>query len=145
MSLCNFCQARVVEGMLFCEECGTPLLPHLPGSPRPATARLLILPHQRPLELRGPGTWILGRKRGTDSDAVYLDLSPFGAYEQGVSRKHARLEITPQGRAYLTDLGSRNGTWIDDRRLIPHRPYPLPQKAILRLGRLEIEWYHPPS
>ncbi len=145
MPVCAFCQASVIDGMLFCAECGAALIPQIGGS-RPTTARLLVPALNQSLELRGPGVWILGRKRGTTPDgAIYLDLSPYNAYELGVSRAHARLEIRRDGRGYLTDLASRNGTWVNGRRLQPHQPYPLPPVATLRLGRLKLAWYHPPS
>ncbi len=35
----------------------------------------------------------------------------------GVSRRHARLEVLDDGGAVLEDLGSRNGTWIGERRI----------------------------
>ncbi len=35
----------------------------------------------------------------------------------GVSRCHARLEMLEDGGAVIEDLGSRNGTWVGDRRI----------------------------
>ena len=54
----------------------------------------------------GEGEHILGR----DPDAEILLDSP------GVSRRHARLTISA-GRATIEDLGSKNGTFVDDRRV----------------------------
>ena len=35
----------------------------------------------------------------------------------GVSRRHARLEVLEDGGAVLEDAGSRNGTWVGERRV----------------------------
>ncbi len=54
--------------------------------------------------------------------------------DQHISRRHA--EITRQGSTfYITDLESRNGTFIGETRLTPRQPTPLPGAAIVRLGR----------
>jgi pSer/pThr/pTyr-binding forkhead associated (FHA) protein len=51
-----------------------------------------------------------------------------------VSRRHAM--ICPLEDGYeIVDLFSRNGTWIDDQRLIPNKPYPLPSGSLLRIGQ----------
>ena len=49
----------------------------------------------------------IGRDREND---IVLDDSK-------VSRRHAILEVTVKGRIYLTDMGSRNGTFVNDRRI----------------------------
>jgi hypothetical protein len=46
--------------------------------------------------------------RGTESDIVVPDT--------GVSRKHIKLEVTEFG-TILTDLGSTNGTFVEDQRV----------------------------
>ncbi len=46
--------------------------------------------------------------RGSESDIVVDDT--------GVSRKHVRLEVTDHG-TILTDLGSTNGTFVEDQRV----------------------------
>ncbi len=54
--------------------------------------------------------------------------------DQHISRQHA--EITRQGSTfYITDLDSRNGTFIGETRLPPRTPTPLPGAAVVRLGR----------
>ena len=82
------------------------------------------------------GEFVLGRKAGTTSEML-LDLAPFGAYSLGVSRRHVVIRRAANGYIVL-DLGSVNGTFLEEERLIPHRVYPLPNGAHLRLGRMRI-------
>jgi pSer/pThr/pTyr-binding forkhead associated (FHA) protein len=79
---------------------------------------------------------VIGRKVGTTSD-VSLDLSPSGAYHLGISRRHAVIQRTEHGYEVL-DLGSVNGTWLNDQRLVPHKSYPLASGSYLRLGRMRL-------
>ncbi|WP_119072732.1 FHA domain-containing protein [Aggregatilinea lenta] len=66
-----------------------------------------------------------------------LDLTPYGAVEQGVSRRH--LEITRQhDTIFVTDLGSANSTYLNGQRLIPREARILRDNDELRLGRLVI-------
>jgi len=66
-----------------------------------------------------------------------LDLTPYGAVELGVSRRH--LELTRQHDTIMvTDLGSANSTYINGQRLIPREPRILRDNDELRLGRMVI-------
>lgn len=53
---------------------------------------------------------------------------------QSSSRRHARLD-REENYLFVTDLGSRNGTFINDTQLIPHKVYALSDKDELRLGQ----------
>jgi FHA domain len=80
--------------------------------------------------------FVIGRKVGTTSEGL-LDLSPSGGYHLGVSRRHA--VIRRKEHAYeVVDLGSANGTWLNDERLLPHKPYPLDSGSHLRLGSMRL-------
>jgi len=54
--------------------------------------------------------------------------------DERVSRRHARLEWSG-GELRVIDLGSRNGTWVDGERLIPHQPRTFSGARALRAGR----------
>jgi hypothetical protein len=54
--------------------------------------------------------------------------------DQKLSRRHARFDPGPEG-VELVDLGSRNGTWVNERAVQHHRLVP---GDILRLGGLRI-------
>ena len=59
-----------------------------------------------------------------------------------VSRFHAYVKMVG-GKRCLVDAASRNGTWIDGRRLGPTVPEPLSPRATLRLGGPEVTWLEP--
>jgi pSer/pThr/pTyr-binding forkhead associated (FHA) protein len=67
-----------------------------------------------------------------------VDLTPMGAAERGVSRKHAHLSVE-DNRLLLTDLDSLNGTYLRGIRLAPHVPTVLRKGDQILLGRLAIE------
>ena len=80
--------------------------------------------------------FVIGRKAETSSD-VSLDLSALGGYHMGLSRRHAVIRQAGNGYEVL-DLGSVNGTWLNDERLVPQKAYPLASGSHLRLGRMRL-------
>ena len=80
--------------------------------------------------------FVIGRKVGTTSEGM-LDLSPWGGYHLGLSRRHALIRRTEHGYEVL-DLGSVNGAWLNDERLVPHKSYPLASGSHLRLGSMRL-------
>lgn len=79
---------------------------------------------------------LIGRRTETSQDAL-LDLTILNAVNLGVSRRHALIKRTATGFE-VTDLSSRNGTWLNTERLIPHKPYPLESGSLIRLGHLQL-------
>lgn len=53
--------------------------------------------------------------------------------DPAVGRYHARIAPGPGGNLVLSDLGSRNGTWLNGRRVL--EPTPVRTGDVLRLGR----------
>lgn len=90
------------------------------------------------LPLGGRGEYIVGRVSEGQSILPDIDLEPYNAYESGVSRLHARIKIEEQNM-WITDLGSANGTRVNNEKLSPHQDYPLSNKDVVRLGRLSLQ------
>ena len=67
-----------------------------------------------------------------------IDLTPLNGAELGVSRNHAVLDNTHKG-IQITDLGSRNGTFINGKRLDSLNSQILKEGDTVRFGQLEIE------
>ena len=89
--------------------------------------------------------FVIGRRVGTTSEIPegLFDLSPMGGYGQGLSRRHATIRRTDHGYEIL-DLGSANGTWLNDERLTANKSYPLASGSHLRLGSMRLfVLYHP--
>ncbi len=59
-----------------------------------------------------------------------------------VSGQHASIEVVGD-EVRITDLGSTNGTYIGETRIVPNQPTPVPPDAILTLGKTQfrIEWH----
>jgi pSer/pThr/pTyr-binding forkhead associated (FHA) protein len=67
-----------------------------------------------------------------------VDLSPYDAYAQGVSRLHAALKVT-RNRVAIMDLGSSNGTRVNGQKIVPHVDYPLNHSDVIALGKLKLQ------
>jgi adenylate cyclase len=58
-----------------------------------------------------------------------------------VSRRHAMVQRAPAGEFYLTDLGSRNGTWLNQRRVTA--PVALHDSDRINIGGQEFSFHGP--
>lgn len=88
-----------------------------------------------PLDFEDAHELIVGR--GDDDNPVGLDLSNYGAFDSGVSRRHATLTLRREG-IFVQDLGSTNGTRINGFALVAQRSYRLRNADELEFGRLRI-------
>lgn len=153
---CLICGYENERGNLRCAGCGaslegsdpTPVLPAPLGDDAvtqakkedllkqttPGQVTLHIAGKHKPIVIRETGRIILGRKILAD-DKTKIDLNPFDAHSLGVSRQHAVLNIS-EGGCTLEDLGSTNGTWINETQLKPNEPHSLHNGDLIRLGYL---------
>ena len=58
----------------------------------------------------------------------------------GVSRRHCQFELSPEGRWQVRDLGSRNGTVVNGKRVAVQS---LSHGDVVRVGRFEIRFVDP--
>lgn len=93
----------------------------------------------KPAYIESRTEFVIGRKVGATSQIPQdlLDLSPLGAYGQGLSRQHVRIRRTKNGYEIL-DLGSANGTWLNEARLLPNQYHLLASGSHLRLGSMRL-------
>lgn len=78
---------------------------------------------------------ILGRQDPASGHFPDIDLTPYGAFESGVGRRHARF-LVRNGQVLIEDLDSTNGTLVNRQRLQPRQPVPLSGGEEIRLGKL---------
>lgn len=102
------------------------------------TLKIIIRGADTPLLLPIEGDTAIGRRDPTTHDAPALDLSPYGAYQMGISRRHAILRVREK-QLEVVDLGSRNGTFVNGKRLKPHQAVIIGNGAELRLGKIVME------
>jgi pSer/pThr/pTyr-binding forkhead associated (FHA) protein len=80
---------------------------------------------------------ILGRLHPSNKIQPQVDLTPYGAGSCGTSRLHATIKCE-NGKWWITDLGSSNGTWLNGERLAPFCSHLLDSRCHLQLANLEL-------
>lgn len=101
-------------------------------------AESAAMPYQAAAAISGPNAWLLGRTAevallpgenvlGREGDGIILMKS------STVSRRHARIVINAKG-AVIEDLKSKNGTFVNDRRV--SGPTPVTEGDQVRIGSL---------
>jgi hypothetical protein len=108
----------------------------------PVVIELNIHEQNTPLKLAVKGEMIVGRGDVRTGYRPDIDLTPYGAYRLGISRRHARL-TRQNSQLYLIDSGSRNGTAINGTPLPPDEPHPLQDGDELRFGNLSMTLHVP--
>ncbi len=157
---CPNCGLEQQTEDVFCTRCGAKLLEESGGVPTmvigsgtipipnhefksvtaPGNARLNLhlIRTGEILPVGGVGEYIVGRVSSGQSVVPDIDLESFHAYEDGVSRLHARIRVEEKA-IWITDLGSANGTRVNDEKLKPHKDHPINDKDIIRLGRFSFQ------
>jgi hypothetical protein len=159
MRTCPFCAHENLEGVFFCEECGQPFVGQQSvlsttklaaqeedtarGRVTWGTARfdsrssilIRVRDFEEPINLLPKDEILLGRSDVHSDLRPDLDMSPFGAAEHGVSRRHAVIK-RGEDTLMLVDLGSTNGTHLNGQRLTPDQPRVLRDGDEIRMGRL---------
>ena len=167
MIICPKCQHLEIYGALFCSECGASLLSgetsnvlllsqekasqgqarsqNVSGESMPshqdsgaAQVSLLLIESNQLFSLGGRTEFTLGRATEGQSILPDIDLAPFDAYSQGVSRLHAAIKWVNQ-TATVVDLDSANGTRVNGQKIVPNVNFPVNSGDIIALGRLQIK------
>ncbi|HEY9763560.1 MAG TPA: adenylate/guanylate cyclase domain-containing protein [Trichocoleus sp.] len=85
----------------------------------------------RHLSLIGSNCWTIGRS----------DDNNFVLPDRWISRNHAMLQCMETGEFYLIDLGSRNGSFVNGRRVSV--PVTLHNGDLLTFGQTDLQFYCP--
>lgn len=96
-----------------------------------------------PLILTLSEVMVIGRRDPTSDYTPDLDLTSYGGYQMGISRRHAVIEFRDR-QLSLQDLGSRNGTYLNGQRLHPNQPVSLRDRDELRLGKIVLRLHLQP-
>lgn len=78
-----------------------------------------------------------GRSFEVDEDAVFIGRAPdneIPVKDKSVSRKHLKI-IKRAERYYVTDLGSKNGTFIDGKRVTSGKEYEVREGIPIAVGK----------
>ncbi len=159
---CPSCRHQEFVGTLFCSECGTRLthISTIPDRSKPredydtvgtqpttpvgpdlesgAFLGLKIVETGVVLSLLGRDTFTLGRSGKNQAVIPDVDLVSYDAFEHGVSRIHAEIQLRAEG-IYMKDLDSANFTMVNGRQLEPQTPFPVHNGDIIELGGLRLQ------
>jgi hypothetical protein len=83
---------------------------------------------------------LLGRPSKDGSIHPQVDLTPYGGYDKGISRRHAVIRRSESG-LIVEDLGSANGSSLNGESLLPYIAAPLKPNDRLKLGKLDLLLY----
>jgi hypothetical protein len=93
----------------------------------------------KPLTVEPDRPLLLGRGSSAQGE---IDLDQYDALTHGVSRKHAMLRPDArEDQLLLVDMGSTNGTFVNEEQLSPNLPYTVHDGDTIRLGRLVMHVY----
>ena len=79
----------------------------------------------------------VGRADPNEGFDPNLDLTPYGGHEGGVSRRHALIWQEDQ-RLFVKDLGSTNGTRLNEGALQPGQAYRLHDGDLIEMGHVRL-------
>lgn len=96
---------------------------------------MVYLPtRQKPYIFEGQAQILIGRRDEKNNIHPDIDFADFGGFSLGVSRKHAEIRKLDD-MYYILDVGSANGTWLNDHGLVPFQPKELQSGDQVRVGQ----------
>jgi pSer/pThr/pTyr-binding forkhead associated (FHA) protein len=161
---CPNCGNKELVGALYCKECGTQFTTFreptlvvptslgdqlrqaavvdsdyvVPVSPENPRLSLFLVETGSVIPLEGFTEFTIGRSSEDQPILPDIDLAPYHAYEYGVSRLHASIELDGS-TVVLVDFGSANGTLINGQKMAPNKPYPITHGDIFTLGKMKVQ------
>lgn len=124
-----------------------PTLPprHLPPLPQAAPRATLaparlVVSSGAAIALPSSAQVLIGRADPVSKFYPDVDMTPYGALEHGVGRRHVRLFV--QGaQIMIEDQDSTNGTLINGQKIAPRQPQPLREGDMVQLGKLVLRFH----
>jgi len=120
--------------------------PVSPPTPTPVSGRTSLAPSMlvvvgagAPLPLPAAPQAIIGRSDPVSKFYPDIDLNPYGALDQGVGRRHARIFVQG-GQVLIEDLDSINGTLVNGQRVLPFQSRALADGDQITLGRMLLRF-----
>ncbi len=163
MITCPNCQYKEISGAVYCSKCGARLTnshiaihnvqtaklrgevehPTDPLQPPPSPSlqswiSLHLIESGQILPLTDRTEFTLGRSVEGQPIVPDVDLSPYNAYANGVSRLHAAIKLV-KNQVVIVDLGSSNGTYLNGVRLPPHIETLVAHGDLIYLGKLKMQ------
>ncbi len=116
---------------------GTETLRSMPAEVRRDALVFFVAGYEEPIPVVVPKRITIGRRSGSGTPRPHVDLDRYGAFDAGVSRLHAAIHREADG-FFVEDLGSSNGTWVNETKLTAHERHALANASELRLGSLRL-------
>ncbi len=162
MITCPNCKHESIDGTIFCIECGAHLasvdpratqtlqtggiggikdtykIADQPAITTKAWGTLHIIDSGQLIPLDERKEYSLGRVNEGQPVTPDIDLGPYRAFENGVSRIHAVIKRI-ENRAIIIDQGSSNGTFVNGVRLSAQVETPLQNGDMIALGKLKFQ------
>jgi hypothetical protein len=119
---------------------------YTPPPPAVAPQRLALAPSQlivassgAALPLPNAAQATIGRADAVSNFFPEIDLNPYGALDNGVGRRHARLFVQG-GQVLIEDMDSTNGTVLNGQKLAARQPQPLRDGDQVLVGKLLLRY-----
>jgi hypothetical protein len=162
MIICPNCQHEEINGAVYCSKCGAQLIdaqlstqriqtverskfehsgdqiPPPISVPMQSWISLHIIESGKILPLADRTEFTLGRSAEGQPIIPDVDLSPYDAFSNGVSRLHAAIKLV-NNRTIIVDLGSSNGTYLNGLRLTPYFETPVSHGDMILLGKFKLQ------
>ncbi len=134
---CPVLQERTTPADLYCPDCGYALAGFASGTAFEAAPAD---------EAKRP--WLEGQAGEAyplrvGGNTVGRDSADVLAADKTVSRLHARLDLSENGSLVVEDLGSTNGTQVNEAALVPNAPRSLADGDRLRFGSISMTLHLP--
>jgi hypothetical protein len=113
--------------------------PALQAPQRPWRVSLAVLDVDVQIILDITDAMVLGRANSQIAGFPTINLSPFNAFEFGVSRNHAVIMLQ-ENLLLIRDNVSMNGTYLNNKKLKPNTNYVIHSGDYVNLGRMALRF-----